>query len=128
MKIERSSSDEIRKAIKDKGHAKTLGDAIGLPDDVDKERIRRLVLQYERKHPGYIQNAIDEAKAQHALLGDRAVKFGEVNKGAGGRLLFELPEPLHKKISDAYPLMFSDKKHFQWFCKNFKELLVPEVY
>lgn len=112
----------------DKTTIKTLGDAVGLPDEVDKERIRKMILRYDDKHPGYIKHAIEEARAQHALLGGKTTEYGEVNKQAGGRLLFELPQGLYKKIDEAYPLMFREKSHLRWFIKHFKELLIPERY
>lgn len=112
---------------------KELGDAIDLPDDVDKERIRRMILRYEKKNPGYILNCIQEARAQHQYsdtMGKtkKAVKYGEVNEGISGRLLFEIPEELYRDIEDAYPVMFKNKKHFRWFVANFKELMIPEEY
>jgi hypothetical protein len=107
---------------------KTLGDAVGLPDEQDKEAIRRMILRYEKKHPGYIQGARDEAKREHQAQGGKTAEFGEVNKAARGRVLFELPEELYQSIYNSYPLMFSDTKHLRWFVKNFKELLIPEKY
>ena len=106
----------------------SISDAIGMPDDEDKRMIRRLILKYEKKHPGYIQHAINEAKREYKAQGGKKQKFGEVNKEASGRIVFELPEELHHWIEQYIPSIFSDIKHFRWFVKNFKELLVPERY
>lgn len=111
-----------------KGSKKSMADIIGMPDEVDKDYIRKLIMKYEKKHPGYIMSARNEAKKEYEAQGGRKQKFGEVNKSAHGRLIFELPEELHMQIERAYPTMFRDTKHFHWFVKNFKELLVPEKY
>src|SRR5688572_5416829 len=112
--------------LMDKTTKKTLGEAIGLPDDVDKENIRKIILKYDKKHPGYIQHAISEAKADFA--GTDKAKFGEVNKSAHGRVLFELPEELHANLETYIPTLFREKTHLRWFIKHFKELLIPEKY
>ena len=112
----------------EKSTYKTLGDAVGMPDDIDKERIRRIILNYEKKHPGWIAHARDEAKRDFFQQGGMKQKFGEVNKQAGGRVVFELPEGLHQQLEEYIPTLFREKKHFQWFVKNFKELMVPESY
>lgn len=111
-----------------RANQKSLGDAVGLPDELDKEFIRKLITKYDKKYPGFIKAARDEARAQHAAAGGDTAKFSEVNSDARGRLLFELPEELHHNIEQSYPLMFSNKKHFRWFCKNFKELMIPDKY
>lgn len=105
-----------------------IAEKIDKPTDNDKERIRRMILRYDRKYPGYIKAARDQAKAEHALLGGQTQKFGLVNKQASGRVLFEIPDELYHAIVKVYPTMFLARPHLRWFIKNFKELLVPEKY
>ena len=112
----------------DKNTYKTLADAVGMPDNVDKENIQKIILRYEKKHPGYIKHARDEAKAEYAAEGGDKQKFGVTNKQAAGRVIFELPEELYHDIEAYMPTVFRETKHFRWFVKNFKELMVPEVY
>lgn len=107
---------------------KSLGDAVGMPDSVDKERIRKILLAYEKKYPGQITYTRDVAKGDFGAQGGKKAEFGLVNKGASGRVIFELPEELHHQLEEYIPTLFRDKKHFRWFVKNFKELMIPERY
>lgn len=102
---------------------KNLADAVGLPDKVDRDRIRRFLLRYEKKHPGEIKFHRDAARER---LADP--KFAVVNKDSARRYLFELPTEFGNWLSQTYPLMFKDKKHTQWFCNNFPELMIPEKH
>lgn len=104
---------------------KTLADVIGLPDEVDKRRIQRYLLKYEKAHPGEIQFHRDMARAR---LTEENKKFAIIDKASQRRYLFELPEEIGIWMGQAFPLMFKDKKHTAWFCKNFKELMIPEEY
>lgn len=110
---------------------KSLGDAIGMPDEHDREFIRRLLLDYERKHPGQIKFTLDTAKSDQwendSAFRERS-KFGLVDAQSSRRHLFELPASLMQLIERYYPTMFREKKHFAWFCKNFKELRLTEKY
>lgn len=107
-----------------------LAEIVGLPTEQDKERIRRVILRYEKKHPGYILAAIEQARAEHRAdgLGTRKAEYGEVNKAAGGRVLFELPVELGEQITNIAPFVFKNKQHLRWFVKNFRELLIPPKY
>lgn len=102
---------------------KTLADVIGLPDKEDKLRIKRYLAKYEKAHPGEIQFHRDAARER---LKDP--KFGVVDQLSARRYLFELPEEIGIWLGQAFPLMFKDKKHTTWFCKNFSELLIPRKY
>lgn len=102
---------------------KNLAEAIGLPDAEDKLRIQRFLNKYEKEHPGELKFHRDNARAR---LIDPT--FGEVDASSKRRYLFELPVPIGNWLSQAYPLMFKDKKHTEWFVKNFKYLLIPEKW
>lgn len=132
-------TDKLDDSIIDlgKGGVQDLGAAVGMPDDIDKENIRRMILRFEKKHPGFIGHAREEARKDLVQnKGWEALDYGEIEKKGGKgitsttnrTLVFELPEELMNKIEQAYPTMFRDRSHFQWFVKNFRELMVPEKY
>jgi hypothetical protein len=110
---------------------KSLGDAVGMPDQKDKDFLRRLILDYNRRYPGLIKNTVDEARKDQRensnALND-ITRFGVVDGQSHRRHLFELPEGLINEIEMQYPTMFREKSHFHWFCKNFKELMLPEKF
>lgn len=104
---------------------RTLADAIGMPDATDKAYITKLILRYEKRYPGLIKSAVDQAKEEtHTKINEFAI----IDKHSSRRYLFELPEELIANIEKAYPTMFREKKHFAWFCKNFKGLMIAERY
>lgn len=112
-----------------------MSDVVGMPDDVDKDYIQRLLLKYEKVHPGWIKFTRDKAREQvgsdnleFALTSGSASRKGKFTMGANTRYLLELPAELHEAIESYIPTMFRDQKHFYWFCKNFRELLIPEKY
>lgn len=110
---------------------KSLADAIGLPDEQDKLRIQAFFDRYEREYPGEIAHHISYHRALHeanALADPRLAKYGEVNKAARGRVTFELPVAIGQWLGQAYPLMFRDKKHAEWFRKNFKQYSLHDQY
>lgn len=104
---------------------KDLADAVGMPDETDKTNIRRIILNYERKHPGIILDCLTKARKESKASEN---KFGIVNKGSDMRYVMELPMELHEKIEAYIPTIFREKKHFRWFVKNFPELRIPEKY
>lgn len=129
-------TNDFLSELKNHKSLSTMGDVVGLPDAEDKARIQRYLVRYEQQHPGEIQ-AIRLLARQLLYSEDNVLKqdksftnkdHGIVNKGANGRVLFELPEGIGRWLDQAYPLMFRDKKHTAWFARNFKELLVPESY
>lgn len=109
-----------------KQEAKTLGDAVGMPDEVDKENIRAYIRKYDKAQPGKLAFTISSARAEHNSA--RHDDFNLVNKDSGARHIFELPADFVEGLEEAYPIMFRDKKHFRWFVKNFKELMLPKKY
>jgi hypothetical protein len=119
---------EVAKVAKDKNDLKTLADAVGMPDDQDKARIRQILMTFDKKHPGQIFHTVQKAREDFRAQGGDVAKYGLVNKQASGRTLFELPEALVGEIETEYPTMFREKKHFHWFVRHFKELLIPEKY
>ena len=116
--------------IEGKKKYQDIGDAIGMPDKQDKEHIEKILLAYDKKHPGEIQYHRDFARKE-SMAGTN--KFGLVSGskefGATGvRYIFELPPEVHAKIEEYIPTIFRSKKHFAWFCKEFKYLMIPEKH
>lgn len=101
---------------------KSLGDAIGLPDKTDKERLQNIILKYEKEHPGEIKFHRDMARERIQN------EFAEIDSHSARRYLMELPPGLHSRLESYIPTLFREKKHFSWFCRNFKELLIAEKY
>ena len=118
-------TDDFHKEAKQRGSTKSMGDVVGLPDDIDKARIQRFLLRYERKHPGEIQFHRDMAR-ERTKAGKN--DYGVVDPTSARRYLFELPEQIGIWLGEAYPLMFKEKSHTRWFAKNFPELLIPRKY
>lgn len=112
---------------KDDNKPQGVADIVGLPDDKDKQNILILIKNYEKKNPGKLMYTINEAREQLYSQGHDAEKFGVVNKGAQGRWMFELPADLAQQIEEAYPFMFRDRKHFDWFKRNFEPIMLPRL-
>jgi len=123
--------DEIIKEARKRGGVKSLGDYIGLPTPQDREAIRLMLLQYDKRYPNRtlhtIQMARNEQFENSAAFKDIG-EYGEIQEAGHRRHLFELPEDLVYMIETKYPLMFRNKKHFAWFCKNFPELRLSRKY
>ncbi len=112
------------------GNVKTLGDALGMPTEEDKEFLRKLLVEYERQRPGEIMAYIEAGKRDLAANGawNGRQEFGVTGKQAHMRQIFNFPPTLAALIERYFPTMFRDKKHFRWFVKNFKWLMLPEKY
>jgi len=116
----------------DKKTYRDLGDAVGMPDEMDKKHVQKILLRYEKEHPGEIAQIIRFAQANSAAA---ANPFGRVTAASGkgidsnsGRYIMELPQELHQKLEEYIPTLFRNKRHFSWFCKEFKSLVLPEKY
>lgn len=98
---------------------KDIGDAVGMPDDADRDYIRKLIDDFERAHPGEIKLHRDGA-SEHL----KQLRTDVVGKKSGRRYAMELPEPLGLAMERYIPTLFRSKKHFRWLRKNFKELFL----
>lgn len=108
---------------------KDVGDAVGMPDDIDKQRIERMIAKFEQKNPGYLLSLRNYAR-DNSVAGTNEYGLVSASKGRGissdsGRYMMELPEELHKQIEEYIPTMWRSKKHLAWFCKHFKYLMIP---
>ncbi len=124
---------EFLKEAQKKGTVKSLGTVIGLPDKEDWENICRIIDIYRKesiKRYGFdvLVDCIATARKdteQHGGRYDHIAKgFNLVNKDSNMRYVFEFPESFVTIIQKAYPIMFSDKEHFRWFCRNFATLRI----
>jgi hypothetical protein len=109
---------------------KSLGDALGMPSEADREFLRHLILKFEREHPGEIKAMRDGGRELLKINGafNGRQKFGVTGKQANMRMMFNLPPILFGQIERYFPTMFREKKHFHWFCKHFKEMALPEKF
>jgi hypothetical protein len=120
-----------------KGTVKSLGSVVGLPDKEDWENICRMIDLFRKesvKRYGFdiLVDAIATARKETEQYGGKYEKiakgFNVVNKDSHMRYHFELPESFVEYITRAYPLMFTDKAHYHWFCRNFGSLRIPERF
>lgn len=113
-----------------KSQYKDLADAVGMPDEEDKKSIELIISRFERRNPGVIQFHRDAAKEHMGVEHNRFAEMSKVTgeKNSARRYMMELPPELHMKLEQYIPTLFSSKKHFAWFCKNFKSLLIPKDY
>ena len=103
----------------DKGDYKELGSAVGMPDEVDKQQIRKIIDDFEKRNPGQIATARDATREYVKTLKDAVV-----DKKSGRRYSLEIPEELFYKLEAYRPTIFRSPRHFKWLRKNFKELFV----
>jgi hypothetical protein len=130
-------SKEFITEARNQGGFKSLVGAVGMPDEEDWRNIVRIINLVRRKSKeelGFdiVVDCISRARGEHAEAGNKYGRKSEefllVNKDSNMRHVFELPEALTHAIEQVYPLMFTDKKHFAWFAKNFASLRVSEKY
>lgn len=116
------------------GGFRALAGAVGMPDKKDWENIVQMIALYRKKSVdiyGYdiLVTCITDARRDYQQNGGKydsvARDFNLVNKDSNMRYHFELPESFVRWIEVGYPLMFKDLKHYHWFCKNFRELMIP---
>lgn len=126
---------EFLDEAKRKGNIKSLGSVVGLPDKEDWANICNIISVYRKesvKRYGFdiLVDCIATGKRDYRLYGGRydnkAPGFNLVNKDSNMRYHFELPESFVRVIERAYPLMFTNKDHYHWFCKHFSELSIAE--
>ena len=118
-----------------RGHHKSLAGAVGLPDQKDWENICNMIAVYRKnsvRNYGFdvLVDCIANAKEEYHAQGRdySGGKFNVVNKDSGMRYHFEFPESFVAWIQLSYPLMFTDKNHYHWFCKRFSDLRIAEKF
>lgn len=91
-------------------------DPVGLPDEKDITNIKTIMRNYEKARPSEIAAFIAQAKKDKELTDN---DFGSTHDKSKRRVL-TMPIGLLRQIESAYPLMFKNRKHLQWFVTNFK--------
>lgn len=93
---------------------KSLGQAIGLPDEEDVAFLTKLVKKYQDQIIFLRNNArMEFGQGKYGRTDDAMV-----NKDSTMTYDFELPPGFFKAVESHYPLMFRDVSHYRWF-KNF---------
>lgn len=130
-------SKEIRDVATKAGNFKTVGDVIPLPDKEDWNNICRIINKYRKESiqkygKDILVECIADARKEHVSAGSKygrlSAEYQLVNKDSNMRHIFEFPESFVNAIQQVYPVMFTNKKHFAWFCNNFKELTLSGKY
>lgn len=105
---------------------KTLGDAIGMPDEKDEEFLRELVKQYEKKSGGLLGYTVRQARREFesGRHGSLRNEKANVNSASNMRYVFELPESFVGLVERYFPTMFREPKHFNWFKKKLPGLMI----
>lgn len=128
---------EIKTEAKKAGNFKSIGDVIELPDKEDWNNICRIINKYRKDSiaaygKDILIECIADAKKEHLKAGDKYGRLSKdyqlVNKDSNMRHIFEFPETFVQAITDVYPVMFTSKKHFAWFCQNFTQLTLSGKY
>lgn len=93
-------------------------DPVGLPDAKDIQNIRTIIRNHEIAHPGEIAKFVQQAAADRKL--DAATgSHGYHTSDKSSRRVLTMPTSLMREIQEAYPLMFSNRAHLNWFRKTF---------
>lgn len=120
-KYKQSNLSEADQKLRREMSRKDVAKAVGMPDEWDRQNIETIIKNYDRMYPGQIKALRDEARANHIETSSGIILSG---KEANRRLVLTLPIPLLRDIEESYPAMFTSRDHFNWFCKNFKGILI----
>lgn len=118
---------ELLGAVRDRGKG-DIADAIGMPDDLDLEVLRKIVQKFEAKYPGHIRACLQAGRRDYELGVHRRKQIftgkALVSKESNMTYVFELPANLYFAIEKVFPSMFKSKKHFAWFKQQFHQLTI----
>ena len=116
---------------------------VGMPDDWDKKNLTNLINKFKKttyyftdkdgikkgvKGADWIKNEVKDARESHQLTGVGALKnpYGIKSEESGARVQTAIPNALRHEIVEAYPTMFRDIKHSNWFLRKFPEFRVTD--
>lgn len=100
-------------------------DAIGMPDALDKENIKRLIRKFDEEHPGLNQESVAAARWEYENLVDKSAgDFNIKSKDSDLRHLVTMHPLFAKELEEGYPGIFRWPEHTIWFAKNFPEFRV----
>lgn len=123
MAHKRDNLSEGDRKIVDSMSRKDLADVVGMPDEKDRENIVAIIKKYDKHFKGEIEAVYRDAKKN--ATDHRYVSKFESKEGRK-RLSISLPTALMREIEEAYPAMFTSPKHFAWFERNFRGLVINE--
>lgn len=111
-------------------------DIVGMPDAEDKQNLKNLINNFAKEKFSFtreddtefvmtgaqwITAEVNDAKRSHDQDRNNPINpYGIKSEESEMRIGTAIPNVLWARISEAYPTMFKDKKHFQWFQQNFK--------
>lgn len=116
---------------------------VGMPDDWDKKNLTALINKFKKatwyftdkngvkrgvKGSDWIKNEVKDARDSHQLSGVGSVlnPYGVKSAESGMRVQTAMPNELWQQIQLAYPTIFRDVKHYNWFLKNFPEFRITD--
>lgn len=103
---------------------------VGMPDAFDKKNIQSLIRAYEATFPGRIKSIVDAEREDEKAEGHGGTfdPYLMKNKGSEMRKVLVMPAELVQELKTGYPTIFTDRKHFAWFVKNFPQFMVADKY
>lgn len=127
---------QLKQAAPDKGAVKSLADAVGDPDDWDKENLTHLINSFKRRKFSVegqlitgntlIQMCRDEARASHGV--GYGNQFNLKIKDSDTRAVTAIPQALYEELENTMPTIFREKKHFEWFIRKFPIFMIADRY
>lgn len=108
-------------------------DIIGMPDDWDKKNLQNLIGNFYKEKfeikegtvvtgKQWTKLEVEDARKQHQQ--DGKAEHGVKIKNTEMRIGTAIPNILWKRIEEAYPTIFRDVDHLNWFITNFPEFKV----
>ena len=107
-------------------------DIVGMPDDWDKKNLRTLIDNFYKEKfelndkvitgKQWTKLEVEDARKKHGqdVEGDHGVKI----ESSEMRIGTAMPNVLWTTIEAAYPTIFRDTDHLNWFIQNFPEFKV----
>jgi len=109
-----SAADSKIAKMSSKEKGKAIG---GNPDETDYRNMLTFIEWHEQEHPGLIRRMRQQVEIEMRLSGLN--KHAELSKDSELIKGFWLPETLQALWEKAYPSLYTNKKHAQWFCNKF---------
>lgn len=119
--------------------SKDWADIVGMPDAEDKQNLTNLINTFKSTKftfkdgssvmgRDWIRAAQQGAARDHQLETLGQNDFGVKIKDSEMRTGAAIPNVLWAKIQEAYPTMFRDRRHHDWFMRNFPEFRIAKRY
>lgn len=109
-----TSADTQFTKLSRKEQGKQIGEN---PDETDYRNMCTFIGWHEQAHPGVVKKMRKQVEIEMRLSGLN--KHAELSSDSEFRKGFWLPETLQALWEKAYPSLFTNKKHAEWFCDKF---------